>query len=190
MVLFNVPPAVAADGPASGEPSDAAADAAPETPSGFTPGAPPGACRDCGLRYYPPATTPSEAAPAAPSQRATSKNQPKGTSGGAARLERKSSSGLSHLSSDPRVTTARALVQRNRFAEALKILRRLPPDHPDQTDVRFLLGLAASRGSQERGITDEQRLALLDEAIAVFRSILIRQPELVRVRLELALPST
>ena len=187
VILFNVPLAVAAAGPASGEPSDAAADAAPKTPSGFTPGAPPGACRDCGLRYYPPATTPSEAAPAAPSQRATSKNQPKGTSGGAARLERKSSSGLSHLSSDPRVRTARALVQRNRFAEALKILRRLPPDHPDQTDVRFLLGLAASRGSQERGITDEQRLALLDEAIAVFRSILIRQPELVRVRLELAL---
>ena len=53
--------------------------------------------------------------------------------------------------------------------------------------MRFLLGLAASRGSQERGLEEEQRLALLDEAIAAFRSILIRKPSLVRVRLELAL---
>ena len=58
-------------------------------------------------------------------------------------------SGRSHLSSDPRVNTARALVERQRFAEALAILRPLVPDHPDQTDVRFLLGLAASRGSQD-----------------------------------------
>ena len=34
---------------------------------------------------------------------------------------------------------------------------------------------------------DEQREALLDEAIAAFRSILIRRPDLVRVRLELGL---
>ena len=32
------------------------------------------------------------------------------------------------------------------FSEALEILRPLATDHPDQTDVRFLLGLAASRG--------------------------------------------
>ena len=96
--------------------------------------------------------------------------------------------GRAHLSSDPRINTARALVERERFAEALAILRPLVPDHPDQIDVRFLLGLAASRGSQERPELEEQiRLALLDEAIAAFRSILIRQPGLVRVRLELAL---
>ena len=53
--------------------------------------------------------------------------------------------------------------------------------------MQFLLGLAASRWSQEAGLEDEQRLALLDEAIAAFRSILIRRPDLVRVRLELAL---
>ena len=93
----------------------------------------------------------------------------------------------SHLSSDPRVNTARLLVERNRFAEALAILRPLAPDHPDQTDVRFLLGLAAVRWSQEPDIDDKQRLALLDEAIEAFRSILIRRPGLVRVRLELAL---
>ena len=92
-----------------------------------------------------------------------------------------------HLSSDPRVNTARALVQRNRFAEALEILLPLAKDHPDQTDVRFLMGLAASRWSQEPSIGEETRVALLDEAIAAFRSILIDEPGLVRVRLELAL---
>ena len=91
------------------------------------------------------------------------------------------------MSSDPRVKSARALVERERFAEALQILRPLAPDHRDLTDVRFLLGLAASRGSQTSGVEEETRLALLDEAIAAFRSILIRRPGLVRVRLELAL---
>ena len=79
------------------------------------------------------------------------------------------------------------MVEDQRFAEALEILRPLAPDHPDLTDVRFLLGLAASRGSQTSGVEEETRLALLDEAIAAFRSILIQRPELVRVRLELAL---
>ena len=111
----------------------------------------------------------------------------KGTSGAPATIGPASGSKRSHLSSDPRVNAARRLLERNRFPEALAILRPLVPDHPDQTDVRFLLGLAAGRSSQESGLGDEQRLALLDEAIAAFRSILIRQPGLVRVRLELAL---
>ena len=138
------------------------------------------------MQYYPPSTTPllalSNAVPEA-SAPATS-----GTpSNGLAAAEAQASPGGSHLSSDPRVRTARILIARNRFPEALEILRPLAPDHPDQTDVQFLLGLAASRWSQEAGLEDEQRLALLDEAIAAFRSILIRRPELVRVRLELAL---
>ena len=123
------------------------------------------------------------------SRRLRQRDQPKATSKvPPASIEEKAASRQSHLSSDPRVQAARLLVERNRFAEALEILRPLVPDHPDQTDVRFLLGLAASRGSQERPeVDDEQRLALLDEAIAAFRSILIRRPGLVRVRLELAL---
>lgn len=52
--------------------------------------------------------------------------------------------GKPHLSSDPQVVRARALVGRGRFAEALEILRRLAPeDHPDGTDIRFLTGFAA-----------------------------------------------
>ena len=167
VLLLAVPSALAA---ASGDPSNSASGAQPETSSAFTPEAPPAACRDCeGLQYYRPSAplpavsnaVPEASAPASP--------------------------GRSHLSSDPRIRTARILVGRNRFSEALEILRPLAPDHPDQTDVRFLLGLAASRWSQEKGMDDEQRLALLDEAIAAFRSILIRRPDLVRVRLELAL---
>ncbi len=188
MLLLSVTPSVAASGGASAAP--------PDTPSSLTPNTPPKACRDCGLQYFRPSTTQPEgtsaeepaASDAAPPRKASAAKQPKATSGGPAELKTESPTEPSHLSSDPRVNTARALVQRNRFAEALKILRPLVvSEHPDQTDVRFLLGLAAVRGSQTRGLNDEQREALLDEAIAAFRSILIRRPDLVRVRLELGL---
>ncbi len=174
LILFHSPAALAA----SGDP-----DAPPATSSAVA--SPPAACPDCGLPYFRPSVTPSETA--APPQKAASEEEPKGTSGAPASIEPDASSSRSHLSADVRVRTARVLVQRNRFAEALTILRPLAPDHPDQTDVRFLLGLAASRGSQESDVDDETRLALLDEAIAAFRSILIRRPGLMRVRLELAL---
>ena len=175
VLFFHEPTSLAA----SVDPSDSVAGLQPNTPSAFTPETPPEACRDCELQYYPPSD--------ASSRKATPSNQPKGSSGGPAQLERKAASGRAHLSSDRRVSIARALVERNRFAAALEILRPLAPDHPDQTDVRFLLGLAASRWSQEPDVGEEERLALLDEAIAAFRSILIRRPGLVRVRLELAL---
>ena len=167
MVLFHVSPALAASGD-----QDASPGTRPDTASAFTPEAPPEACRDCGLQYYPSSAAPPKAVLTAPSD---------------VQAPASPTFSPSRLSSDPRVKTARALVQGNRFAEALAILRPLAPDHPDQTDVRFLLGLAAVRGSLESGLEDEQRLALLDEAIAAFRSILIRRPSLVRVRLELAL---
>ena len=175
-LLFTVPVSYAAEegtGQAAAEPSGTQ-----PTPSAFTPEAPPEACRDCGLPYFRPAATPTEATAPAPSKTPSDVQVP---------VPPRAAPGRAHLSSDPRIRTARVLVQRNRFAEALQILRPLAPDHPDQTDVRFLLGLAASRWSQEPDVGEEQRLALLGEAIAAFRSILIRQPGLVRVRLELAL---
>ena len=173
----------AESGARSGTQTDAPSEAASEAPP--APAALPEACPDCGLPYYRPSTTKSNAA-AAPEQ-AASEERPKATSGAPASIELESTSGRAHLSSDPRVRTARALVHNNRFAAALEILRPLAPDHPDQEDVRFLLGLAASRGSQEPSVGEETRVALLDEAIAAFRSILIHKPGLVRVRLELAL---
>ena len=128
-----------------GAPMSSAAEKGPDTPSVFSPEAPrPEACRECaGLPYYRPS------AAAAASGNAASENQQKGTSGAPPRLEREGSSKRSHLSSDPRVNSARRLLKRNRFPEVLEILRPLATDHPDQTDVRFLLGLAASRGSQQ-----------------------------------------
>ena len=59
------------------------------------------------------------------------------------------------------------------------------PAHPDRTEVRFLLGLAAT-ASAEQAAEQPRRLALPDEAIAALRAILIDHPGLVGVRLELA----
>ena len=91
-----------------------------------------------------------------------------------------------HLSSDPRVNGARALIEDGRFDAALSILRPLAQDHPDRTDVLFLIGLAATRASQRPHIGEDERTALLGEAIASLRTILVDRPGLVRVRLELA----
>ena len=92
----------------------------------------------------------------------------------------------SHLSSDPRVEDARALVESGRFDAALAALRPLAPSHPDRTDVLFLLGLAALGAAERSGTGEEGRTALLDEAVAALRAILIDRPALTRVRLELA----
>ena len=175
VILFYAPPALAQ----SGEPGTQ-----PETSSDVA--AQPEACRDCGLPYFRPSVPQSDAMSTSPPDTPSGTAAlPEATAPSAASSA--ATSTRSHLSSDPRVKTARRLIERDRFGEALAILRPLAPDHPDQTDVRFLLGLAASRGSQTSGLEEETRLALLVEAIAAFRSILIRQPELVRVRLELAL---
>ena len=81
---------------------------------------------------------------------------------------------------------ARTLLNARRFQEALAILRPLAKVHPGRNDVRFLLGLTALEASRVRGAAADQRQALLDESIATFRAMLIDQPGLVRVRLELA----
>ncbi len=91
----------------------------------------------------------------------------------------------SHLSADPQVKQARVLLESKRFAESLVILRALPADHPDTIDIRFLTGLAAMRLS-ERVQDGDEKTALLTEAIAALRAILISRPGLTRVRLELA----
>ena len=172
--------------------ASAAPGALPDTPSAFTPEAPPAACRDCGgLRYYRP-SVPKQSSPLTPALSLQGRGSEKGQGRGSAEAPAGAGPGIElerpHRSSDPRVLTARVLIQRNRFAEALGILKPLAlEDRPDQTDVRFLLGLAASRGSQDKGLGDDERVLLLNLAIASFRSILIKQPDLVRVRLELGL---
>ena len=84
------------------------------------------------------------------------------------------------------VGEAQALLQEGRFAEALALLRPLAQGPEVDAGVVFLIGLAATELSQHPGVGDAGREALLEEAIAAFRFMLINHPELVRVRLELA----
>ncbi len=93
-----------------------------------------------------------------------------------------------HLSTDAEVNRARAQIGAGRHYAALSILRPLfaAADRADRTDIRFLTGLAAMRAAERPGMEEKERDALLDEAIAAFRAILVESPGLVRVRLELA----
>lgn len=92
-----------------------------------------------------------------------------------------------HISRDPQVAQARALVDAGRFEEALPILRRSLASAPPATidDVRFLIGLAAT-GAGERAADEKAKQALFAEAIAAYHAMLVARPGLVRVRLELA----
>ena len=82
--------------------------------------------------------------------------------------------------------TARALVQAGRFADALALLRPITETGTVDANLVFLRGVAALEASQRPGISEDERDALLDEAVESFHGMLIARPELVRVRLELA----
>ena len=90
--------------------------------------------------------------------------------------------------SDPAafIGQAEALMQQGRFAEALGLLRPLAQGPEVDPGVAFLIGVAATELSQLPGVPAAARAALLDEAVAAFRFMLVNQPGLVRVRLELA----
>ena len=91
------------------------------------------------------------------------------------------------LSPDEGVAEARAaLFQRGQPAEALELLLPLARLHPERTDIRFLLGLAAIEAARIPGVSEANREVLLDEAISSLLAILVDRPGLVRVRLELA----
>ena len=81
---------------------------------------------------------------------------------------------------------ARALIDAGRFAEALDILGPLVSGTVIEANALFLYGLAAIGASQHPQVSDENREALLNEAIGALHTMLVEQPGLVRVRLELA----
>ena len=81
---------------------------------------------------------------------------------------------------------ARELIQKGLHNEALALLRPLVERRPVDKNVLFLVGLAAIGAAQEPGLSEEDRNTLLDAAIAILRRLLVREPGLVRVRLELA----
>ena len=86
--------------------------------------------------------------------------------------------------SQPGVAEGRTLVEEGRFEETLGILRPLARGRAVEANVLFLIGLAATGASQQPDLADDEREALLDEAIASFHTMLIGRPGLVRVRLE------
>ena len=93
----------------------------------------------------------------------------------------------SQPSAVPGVSSARSLMQQGLYAEALELLRDLTKEHPGDRNIAFLRGFAALEGSRLLPAPKEnEKRALLDEAIATLRAILIDEPGLVRVRLELA----
>ena len=81
---------------------------------------------------------------------------------------------------------AGALMRDRRFGEALGVLRPLVRAGPVKANILFLFGLTAVEVAQRPGLSDDARDALLDEAIVAFHTMLVAQPGLVRVRLELA----
>ena len=87
---------------------------------------------------------------------------------------------------DAAVAEARALIDAGRFMDAVNVLGPLVQETTIEASTLFLYGLAATEASQQAGVPDETREALLDEAIAAFHAMLVRRPDLVRVRLELA----
>ena len=84
------------------------------------------------------------------------------------------------------VAETRTLIEEGRFEEALGILRPLAQGGAVEANVLFLIGLAATGASQQPDLAGDEREALLDEAIASLRAMLVDRPDLVRVRLELA----
>ena len=70
--------------------------------------------------------------------------------------------------------------------DALAMLRPLARGRRVDADVLFQIGMAAIGASQKRGVSEDARDALLDEAIAAFHTMLVGRPGLIRVRLELA----
>ena len=78
------------------------------------------------------------------------------------------------------------LLDAGRFEEALILLRPQLLGGTVEPNTLFLYGLASVGAAQRANRTDEERDALLNEAIGAFHTMLVRDPALVRVRLELA----
>ena len=90
-------------------------------------------------------------------------------------------------SPDTDLSRAQALLERGQPYTALAILVPLARSDPKREDVLFLLGLAAIEAARRQPETAEaERERLLELAIAALHTILVDQPDLVRVRLELA----
>lgn len=84
------------------------------------------------------------------------------------------------------IERARALMAAGEPGKALDLLRGLPREGVRRLSVLFQTGMAAVLASGKADLSEDERDALLDEAIAALHAILVERPDLVRVRLELA----
>ena len=84
------------------------------------------------------------------------------------------------------IAEARALVEKGRYVEALGVLRPVAAQRRVPADALFLIGIAGIEASRRLADSEEAREALLDAAIEALRTMLVRDPGLVRARLELA----
>ena len=104
---------------------------------------------------------------------------PMGTAAAAA------SPGAPARSVEAEVAKARQAMRARRYDEALAILRPLVGGNRVDANALFNFGLAAIGAADRPGVPEDRRDALLDEAIGSFHAMLVKRPDLVRVRLEL-----
>ena len=84
------------------------------------------------------------------------------------------------------IAKARDLVKKRRYVEALTVLRPVARQRPVPAQALFLIGIAGIEASAQPGTSEKARDSLLSAAIAALRTMLVRDPTLVRARLELA----
>ena len=80
----------------------------------------------------------------------------------------------------------RELIDAGRFEEAFVMLQPRLLEETVEPNTLFLYGLAAVGAAQRANRSEEERAGLLNEAIVAFHTMLVQDPGLVRVRLELA----
>ena len=90
------------------------------------------------------------------------------------------------VSADAQIGTAVALLHDGQWEAAFAILRPLAARDPRAGELLFETGMVSLGLAHRPGIADAERDAFLDVSIAAFRAILAANPELIRVRLELA----
>ena len=81
---------------------------------------------------------------------------------------------------------AKELIDAGQFVEALRALEPLLAQRPLPPNALFLAGLASLNAASNPALDQESRDTLLDAAIRAFQSMLVQDPGLIRVRLELA----
>ena len=91
-----------------------------------------------------------------------------------------------HADNEIETPDPRELIDAGHYEEAFALLQPRLLDETVKPNTLFLYGLAAVGAAQRANRTEEERAGLLNEAIVAFHTMLVNDPGLVRVRLELA----